>query len=346
MLTGVFLAILLALVMVPFALMGDDDDDGHDDDPAPAPDPEDSALSGDTSDAAGQDEAPAHVGGLDHEPPEIQHDDPLVFKVGAEDGTMAIVGFRPGVDMISVSLDLWGTELSEGHGPNGAELQIGTGEGGTVLCFDGLDELPLADIVLVISSPGEEPVSLTLAEVLEQNVDDAIEPADPDAQDDLPESPLTGSALSPTDPETPEDQPVPILEAQPIAPTDPDAPEDASTFLSGHAVSTISVEEASTSPPDTSVTFIEQDISAGDEVASAAELDVTVVEDFVLGEDVLEVTLDCGAFGRFPQVVIFRLPGSVDSELFANGVRLAIVKGVPGLTQSDVYVRLAGCHAA
>ena len=228
--TGVMLLGFLAMLGLP-VMTGDGD--------------EDSAAGGDADDSgdgsAGDTGLPSPDGsGPGDDPADDPADDPgaedggdddaaagETYQAGPAPGVSTIAGFQPGSDTLalSISADVSEITLYDASEDQPASIVCVAGEDVTEVVFDGLDEVPVADIWVQIDGVGE-PVALAgvldAAEAAEPALvpDDGGDPTAPDAggggeaglPPDDPEAPTVpvdggdgdgGTALPPDDPETP-----------------------------------------------------------------------------------------------------------------------------------------------
>lgn len=216
MLTGAW---LLALLMAgaPLAAMagggdgGDGEDHGKDpSDPSEA-DPADTAPEG--ADPGAESTLPT-----DYE---------FILCTG---GDHVIAGFRPGTDTLILTSDSWDFDLFEaGSDEAGVALEIRMHDSRATLRFPDLGTLPFDDIHLHVAPPATDPIRIALRDALEPEEGTALQPADPDATDELPAHSPAAPPLSPTDPDAPEDDTPAPAEGAPLAPADPDRPDAAAS---------------------------------------------------------------------------------------------------------------------
>lgn len=90
-------------------------------------------------------------------------------EVPSPDEHHVLEGFEPGVDTFDVELDEADALIETGWDEDGVPyLSADTGDGVLTASFPGLDEVPGADVTFTIqAAPEEEPLTLTLTEVLE-----------------------------------------------------------------------------------------------------------------------------------------------------------------------------------
>lgn len=174
-------------------------------------------------DLAAEQQEPDSSGDGAREEAEPPTDYEFILELGGNHG---IEGFRPSTDTLTLTSDTWDFELYDlGDDGNGAGLEIVLGDERSILRFRGLAAVPVDDVYLHVSEPGEPPQLIALRDTLNPAEDEVLAPADPDAPDELPPSTPEGSPVAPSDPDTPDALPDAPWSGEPLAPTDPDAPE-------------------------------------------------------------------------------------------------------------------------
>ncbi len=150
---------------------------------------------------------------------------PASLEVPSESGDAQVTGFRPGVDRLTLGFDGTETGFHTGSDPEtgAATLHVEDQYGERLICFHGLDSVPLADIDIAATDPLTGTIShLHLA--------DFHPPADPPALDPIDPAPVpAGSDPSdqPLDPVEPGTDPTPgNPDDQPLDPLDPGSPDD------------------------------------------------------------------------------------------------------------------------
>jgi hypothetical protein len=214
MLTGAWILalVLTGAPLLAFAGGGDADAQDGDDDGAP---PQDDGLD-EVQGVAGPDEDPPDEEAL---PTDYEF---VLGRGGAHD----IAAFRPGTDTLTLTSDTWDFDLYDlGDDGTGAALEIHLGETRSILRFPGLAVLPVDDVHLHVAAPGQEPQRIALRDALEPDEGDVLDPADPDAPDDLPADAADASPIAPSDPDAPDAPPAHAGPEDVLMPTDPDTPE-------------------------------------------------------------------------------------------------------------------------
>jgi hypothetical protein len=214
MLTGAWILALVLTGAPLLALAGGGDMDARDGDDDGAP-PEDDA-SDVVQDLARPDEESSEEGAL---PTDYE------FVLG-QGGAHDIAAFRPGTDTLTLTSETWDFDLYDlGEDGTGAALEIHLGETWSILRFPGLAALPVDDVDLHVTAPGQEPQRIALRDALEPDEDDVLAPADPDAPDDLPANDADAPPIAPSEPDVPDAPPDDAGTADALAPTDPETRE-------------------------------------------------------------------------------------------------------------------------
>lgn len=306
MLTGFLLMGLMAAVVTPI-MMGDNDDGAVVDE---VPDAETDTMTEDTNRTEDED---------------AMQTEPMTYEMTAMSGEQLLEGFRPGTDRITIQLDSWELDLAEEiGGANGPALHFGpAGDDATVLRFPGLDAIPSADIHLVVTEPGMEPVSITLAEAGTSGAGDTdvLDPVDPDAPDVDTGPGLSGDAVSPTDPDAIDAPPTDAVGDDPLEPVLDDE-------------------------------ILPQSLEAGGQIVYLASpswgeaSDPMIAEDFTPGEDVIYITVDVVPGSEPPVLEVEPSEDGNDGLVRVNGQAVAILRGAPEATTDDVVLVTRGLDAA
>ncbi len=181
---------------------------------------------GEASDAGGDTGDDGGILDLFGEPDTSEID---LYQFDAAPGGKVIQDFEPGTDLVEMDLTSVQGDLffDMNEGPEGAAVSFSVGpQDVSTLFFEGLDEVPVADIHLTMSDPGTgELYEMSLSEALEEEA--GLPPDDPaddgvvDPDGEGPDSPV----ILPDDPDVP-DMPGGVTPDGPvILPDDPDAPD-------------------------------------------------------------------------------------------------------------------------
>lgn len=239
------LAALLLLGLLPFAAMpfGDDVEDSSTEEDQSGQDPAEDPTLGDALDMM-----PSGYPALD-----VADDLPdggETFNVLPEPGTTNLTGFEAGQDLVEMDLSSEGEAVAAEFGSDDTGSFVSfliDPEAPTTLHFDGLEEVPSEDIMLTLSDAVTGlTFEISLLDAIESGqVTSVTGPADPEAEDELPQDDV-GDAVDPVDPDLGDDV-LPGEDPDDVTdPTDPDAGDALSPTDLGDVTQTKLTEEDDT----------------------------------------------------------------------------------------------------
>ena len=244
-----------------------------------------------------------------------------IYDIPATSASSVLTSFDAGSDRVTLHSDSWETEfVVEDLEDGGVAISFAVGDGPVSVSFPGLAELPAEAIDVMIQAPDDAaPVSMTLAEILasaEAIEDDAppLSPVDPDAPD-LPGS-GTGDDIA-------------------LSPVDPDAPDVADGLpVTEDVLQPVTEDDVPMALPTT------QNVSWLVPGKGGAAATPPVIEDFSAADDVLSVTLKPGFSDGPLDVTIVPSADGADGIVQVDGTPVAILRGVPDASPSQIHVEL------
>ncbi len=277
-------------------------------------------------------------------------------------GAHAFPDFRPGEDSILLDMTDVGDDLffDTASLPDGARLSIAFDDDEVMtLDFPGLQDVPVEDIFLSVSDgSGDDPYQVSLGDAAEILGDGVLDPTDPDTPDapgpdgeadvtdpvdpDTPDTPgpeVDGPVIDPVDPDIADD---PDTASDPLDPVDPDAPDTPGPEVTGPVLDPVDPETPDVPGPAGSgdvIDPVDPDAESGWlDGSAAAPAEVT---SFSPGEELLRVQVGEGwALDGPPLVKVTPSDEGQDAEVSLNGTRVAVLKGAPFATASDIRLDL------
>ncbi|MEL6168831.1 MAG: hypothetical protein AAFR35_09065 [Pseudomonadota bacterium] len=301
-------------------------------------------------------EAAEAIKAIDDEP---SAPDGAVYDIPAGSGATTLGTFEPGIDRVAIHAPSLETEFTVEEGEGSARLSYDEGGSAASVTFSSLDAVPTADIDIVYpASEGGGDVTVSFDAVLEEAEDEAMvqdvlgllsDTQDQSGDEDgawlaplapIGDSPDTGlvgevpdeSPLSPVD-DGPDTGASENLDVEPLAPT---------KELEFGSEADVDPSDQQTDGGNSSDFELDRSRQGGSEHANAFSNDfVRVIEGFVPGETILELSVDGDPYAPPPVIDVETTDNGLDAVITIDGAIAAILPGGAGATLNDIRLDLS-----